>query len=96
MATRRWLGPGVTCVCGTTRPSAVATGHDQAAALVVIEPELLASAGPFRRRAYLSAVDGLVRSLRSSGGRLRVIGGDPAEVIPAWPQGSEHRSDLQL
>ena len=61
---------------------AAATGYDQAAALVVIEPALLAAAGPFRRQAYLSAVAGLDRSLRSLGGRLRVEVGDPAEVVP--------------
>lgn len=61
---------------------AAATRYDQAVALVVIEPVLLAAAGPFRRQAYLSAVAGLDRSLRSLGGRLRVESGDPAEVVP--------------
>ena len=61
---------------------AAATEYDQAAALVVIEPALLAAAGPFRRKAYLSAVAGLDRSLRALGGRLRVEAGDPADVVP--------------
>lgn len=61
---------------------AAATGCDQAVALVVIEPALLAAAGPFRREAYLSAVAGLDRSLRSLGGCLRVESGNPAEVVP--------------
>ncbi len=61
---------------------AAATRYDQAVALVVIEPALLAAAGPFRRQAYLSAVAGLDRSLRSLGGRLRVEAGDPAEAVP--------------
>ena len=61
---------------------AAATAHDRAAALVVIEPALLAAAGPYRRRAYVSAVAGLEGSLRHAGGRLQVVRGDPAEVVP--------------
>ena len=61
---------------------AAATAHDRAVALVVIEPALLAAAGPFRRRAYVSAVAGLAGSLRRAGGGLRVVCGDPAEVVP--------------
>ena len=61
---------------------AEATRHDQAAGLVVIEPQLVAAAGPFRKRAYLQAVVGLDHSLRSRGGRLWVAEGDPARVVP--------------
>ncbi|MYJ01099.1 MAG: deoxyribodipyrimidine photo-lyase, partial [Chloroflexi bacterium] len=61
---------------------AAATARDKAVALVVLEPALLAAAGPWRRRAYLRAVAGLDRSLRSRGGSLRVETGDPAEVVP--------------
>ncbi len=61
---------------------AAATSRDEAVALVVLEPALLAAAGPWRRRAYLGAVAGLDRSLRSWGGALRVATGDPAEVVP--------------
>ncbi len=61
---------------------AAATARDEVVALVVLEPALLAAAGPWRRRAYLSAVAGLDRSLRSRGGSLRVEMGDPAEVVP--------------
>ncbi|MXZ97928.1 MAG: deoxyribodipyrimidine photo-lyase [Acidimicrobiaceae bacterium] len=61
---------------------ASATARDDVVALVVLEPALLAAAGPWRRRAYLSAVTGLDRSLRSCGGSLRAETGDPAEVVP--------------
>ena len=61
---------------------AAATAHDEVVALVVLEPALLAAAGPWRRRAYLSAVAGLDQTLRSRGGALRVESGDPVEVVP--------------
>ena len=61
---------------------AAATARDVVVALVVLEPALLAAAGPWRRRAYLSAVAGLDRSVRTRGGTLRVETGDPAEVVP--------------
>lgn len=61
---------------------AAATALDRVAALVVIEPALLAAAGPYRRRAYVSAVAGLESSLRHAGGSLWVVRGDPAEVVP--------------
>lgn len=61
---------------------ASATTRGEIAALVVLEPPLLAAAGPFRRRAYLARVAGLERSLRSAGGGLRVVTGQPAEVVP--------------
>lgn len=60
---------------------AAATSHEEVVALVVLEPALLAAAGPWRRRAYLSAVSGLDQTLRSRGGALRVETGDPAEVV---------------
>ena len=61
---------------------AAATSCDKAAALVVIEPSLLAAAGPWRRSAYLAALSGLDQSLRAAGGGLRVEMGDPVEVVP--------------
>ena len=61
---------------------AAATTGDTAAALVVIEPVLLAAAGPWRRRAYLAALAGLDQSLRSAGGGLRVESGNPVEIVP--------------
>ena len=61
---------------------ASATSHGEVAALVVLEPPLLAAAGPLRRHAYLAAVAGLERSLRSAGGGLRVVIGQPADVVP--------------
>ena len=61
---------------------AAATAGDQAAALLVIEPALLAEAGPWRRQAYLSALAGLDQSLRAEGGGLWVAVGNPAEIVP--------------
>ena len=61
---------------------AQATKSAEVAALVVVEPQLLAAAGPLRRRAYLAALVGLDRSLREVGGSLWVATGDPASVVP--------------
>ncbi len=60
---------------------AAATSHASAVPVVVLEPRLLAAAGPHRRRAYLGAVAGLERSLKSIGASLWVAVGDPAEAI---------------
>lgn len=56
--------------------------RDKVSALVVLEPTLLAAAGPYRRRAYLSAVAGLEQTLLSRGGGLRVLEGNPAREVP--------------
>jgi len=61
---------------------AAATSGDEAAALAVIEPTLLAAAGRWRHRAYLAALAGLDQSLRAAGGGLWVAVGDPAEIVP--------------
>lgn len=60
---------------------AAATSHTFAVPVVVLEPRLLAAAGPHRLRAYLSAVASLERSLRGIGASLRVAVGDAAEEI---------------
>ncbi len=62
---------------------AAATASDEVVALVVLEPALLASAGAFRRRAFLAGLAGLERSLVAAGGGLRVEVGDPAAAVPA-------------
>ncbi len=61
---------------------AKATKSTKVVALVVIEPQLLASAGSLRQRAYLAALVGLDQSLRELGGSLWVGVGDPASVVP--------------
>lgn len=61
---------------------AEATKSAEVAALVVVEPQLLAAAGPLRRRAYLAALAGLDQSLKEVGGSLWVGIGDPASVVP--------------
>ena len=55
---------------------------DAVAALVVVEPPLLAAAGRWRRQAYRAALAGLDQSLRETGAALWVAVGDPAEVVP--------------
>ncbi|MDG2025850.1 MAG: deoxyribodipyrimidine photo-lyase [Acidimicrobiales bacterium] len=49
--------------------------------LVVREPRLLDTAGPFRRRAFLDAVDALGESLAATGVDLRIESGDPTEIV---------------
>ena len=60
---------------------AAAASHAFAVPVVVLEPRLLAAAGPHRLRAYLGAVASLERSLRGIGASLRVAVGDAAEEI---------------
>lgn len=62
---------------------AAATVDDAVVALVVVEPGLLDTAGPFRRRAFLDGLGRLDADLAERGGRLRVETGNPAEVVPA-------------
>ena len=50
---------------------------------MVIEPGLLETAGPFRRRAFLDGLGRLDAALAERGGRLRVETGDPAAIVPA-------------
>ncbi|MEM9202712.1 MAG: deoxyribodipyrimidine photo-lyase, partial [Actinomycetota bacterium] len=51
--------------------------------LLVIEPGLLETAGPHRRRAFLTAADALDRALTEHGARLHVRTGNPATILPA-------------
>jgi deoxyribodipyrimidine photo-lyase len=62
---------------------AAASEHaDRVTALFVLDPSLLAAAGPARRRQLLAHLHGLDQSLQSYGGRLLVFQGDPVEVVP--------------
>lgn len=58
-----------------------ATHCGETAALVVLQPGLLAAAGPWRRQAYLKALAGLDETLSNDGAGLWVEVGDPAEVL---------------
>jgi deoxyribodipyrimidine photo-lyase len=60
---------------------AAACAADRTVALVVIEPKLLDSAGPFRRAAYLHRLHRLDRELTAFDGRLRIEIGTPPEVV---------------
>ncbi|MEM9518684.1 MAG: deoxyribodipyrimidine photo-lyase [Actinomycetota bacterium] len=51
--------------------------------LLVVEPGLLETAGPHRRRAFLTAADALDRALIEHGARLHVRTGNPATILPA-------------
>jgi deoxyribodipyrimidine photo-lyase len=55
---------------------------DRVVALYVLDPVLLTAAGPTRRHQLLAHLRGLDQSLRSQGGRLLVLGGDPIAVVP--------------
>ena len=59
-----------------------ACAADETVALVVIEPSLLDSAGPFRRESYLRGLHSLDRGLAELGERLRVEVGRPEEIVP--------------
>ncbi len=62
---------------------AAASQHaDQITALYVLDPRLLAAAGPFRRNQLLAHLHELDRDLRCKGGRLLVRQGDPIDVVP--------------
>jgi deoxyribodipyrimidine photo-lyase len=62
---------------------AAATSERQfVAPLYVIDPRLLATAGPYRRRQLLATLQALDYSLAGEGGRLLVRIGDPARLVP--------------
>ncbi len=62
---------------------AAANEHvDRVTALFVLDPSLDAAAGPARRRQLLAHLHGLDQSLQTQGGRLLVLHGDPASVVP--------------
>lgn len=63
--------------------AAASREHDLVMPLLILEPRLLASAGPHRRAAFLGAARRLDDELRVLGGRLRVERGDPATIIPS-------------
>ena len=63
--------------------SAATIEHDRVLPLFVFDPRLLEHAGPFRRNAMFRALGGLDQALREVGGRLHMVTGDPAEVLPA-------------
>jgi deoxyribodipyrimidine photo-lyase len=62
--------------------AAASRDHDRVVALFVVDPRLWEGAGPHRRdqmAAHLAALDA---DLADRDGRLRVVRGDPAEVVP--------------
>jgi deoxyribodipyrimidine photo-lyase len=56
--------------------------HDRVVALYVLDPRLLRTAGPLRRRQHLAELHALDATLRSHGGRLLVRTGDPVQAVP--------------
>jgi deoxyribodipyrimidine photo-lyase len=67
--------------------SAASRSADRLSALYVIDPVLMATAGPFRRAQLLAHLHALDEALHQRGGRLLVHGGDPAEVVPRVSKG---------
>ena len=63
--------------------SAAATTYREIVPLFVLDPRLLAAAGPFRRRQLLSDLRTLDARLRTLGGGLRTVVGDATVVVPA-------------
>jgi deoxyribodipyrimidine photo-lyase len=57
------------------------SAHDAVVALYVLDHALLDRAGPFRRRRILHDLAALDRALAERGGSLRVVDGDPAELV---------------
>ena len=55
---------------------------DRIVALYVLDPILFAAAGQFRRHQLLAHLHALDQSLRSQGGRLLVLRGDPRVLVP--------------
>ncbi len=60
--------------------------HERVVAVHVLDPRLLAAAGPHRRRFHLASLAELDRALRAQGGRLVQRHGDPAVELPALVQ----------
>ncbi len=63
--------------------AAAATTHREIVPLFVLDPQLLAAAGPFRRRQLLADLADLDRCLHAEGGALRVVTGAAEQVVPA-------------
>ncbi len=61
--------------------AAATAAHPEVVALYVLDPVLLASAGPFRRAQLLANLQALDGALADAGGRLLVRRGDPVEVV---------------
>jgi len=57
--------------------------NERVVAAYVLDPRLLAAAGPHRRRFHLASLVALDAALRDQGARLVVRTGDPATVVPA-------------
>ena len=57
--------------------------HDEVVALVVLDPALLKSVGPFRRNLFLANVEALANDVSEIGGHLSILEGDPRTVVPA-------------
>jgi deoxyribodipyrimidine photo-lyase len=57
--------------------------HDGVVALYVLDPALLDRAGPHRRRRILHDLAALDRAVGEPGGSLRIVHGDPGEVVAA-------------
>jgi deoxyribodipyrimidine photo-lyase len=55
--------------------------HGRVATVYVLDPTLLAAAGPYRRRFHLASLAVLERAVEEAGGRLVVRTGDPATVL---------------
>lgn len=62
--------------------AAATASHSEVVALFVLDPRLVASAGPFRRAQLAANLACLDHSLSEAGGRLLVRHGDPTEVVP--------------
>ncbi|MGZ6956576.1 MAG: cryptochrome/photolyase family protein [Acidimicrobiia bacterium] len=62
--------------------SAATAGHAEVLPVFVLDPVLLAGAGPYRGPAVLEAVAGLDATLRGAGGALHVAMGDPRRALP--------------
>ena len=56
--------------------------HRQVVPLLVVEPRLLAAAGPHRRARFLAAAAALAADLADAGGQLHVHEGDAATIVP--------------
>jgi len=52
----------------------------------VLEPELIASAGPYRRGRFFQNLSALIAEVKSLGGRLRIIQGPAQDILPQYIQ----------
>lgn len=62
--------------------SSATAACDAVIPVVVVDPDLLASVGPFRRNLFLANVAALDSELQALGGRLSVLIGEPTDLIP--------------